>query len=1351
MAATIELATAYITLAAETRGLSRQIGAELKASERFADSTGRNIGENLRRGIASKKPDADITALSQKVEADQKRLVAATNKAATDRAAAARKVEIAEARLWEVKNKGNATESQILAAQDRLSSARARYIEVSRRGVQQITAHNEALKSSQAVLQSATQQSASALFAPANNAVAAVRRMTTETGNAGGAFSRFGNLARSSYDVVASGATRTASVTRNAFSGVGSVASDVFRGHFSDAFNTVATGARNTSSSIAGSFRSSASNIGHSLTGAFRGTSATAEAEGHSASSRFSGGFRGIRERISGHFRGAFSGATSSAEEGGHRAGTSFGTAFKSALAGILAYVGIQQITNLTSSFVKEAGDLEQSLGAVDAVFKDSAGSIHNWAQAASTSVGISRNEYNQFASVLGSMLKNAGTPMDQLGDKTNKLITLGADLASMYGGTTADAIEAISAALRGEMDPIERYGISLNDAMLTQEGLRLGIQKTGGSFDTQQKQLIVQSLLFKQSADAQGNFYRETDTYQHKTQVLAAQWKDLSAQIGERFLPSAGAVAEWLSTQGLPLFKQFADAIAGVSKFLGETIQYWGPFAIGMAAVLVPAGLLFAALWAGTTAVSALAAAFTALGVAENFALWPVFAIVAGIAVLVGGLVAAYTNIGWFKDFVDTSFRNLQVVAGIVWQAILDAVNLFIGWWQTYAQPVIDQGIQAIQTAMMWLWQNVMIPAWQGIQVAIQWAWENVIQPIFTAINDVITHLLGPVFQWLWETIIVPAWQGIVQVVTWAWTTILQPMFQGIWAFITDILGPVFTWLWNEIIVPAWNGISTVIGFAWNNIIKPIMDAIVWVLQNIVGPVFTWLWNEIVAPAFNGIRIVIEIAWNIIRVIFDALYHIIKDVLGPVFTWLWDNIVKPTFNWISDHIGKTMGWVKDNILDPLGHWLQNDFANAWSKTVEIIGQAWDTLKKVVGTPVKWVVDTVINGALIDGYNGLNDVWSGADIPRIDTSGIPSFDVGGYTGPGGKYTPAGIVHADEFVIRKESRARFEKDNPGVLDYLNKHGHLPGFATGGRVRGYADGGKVVNPNNYFDVLGVGLDRAGKAVDDAVDWGFDRVKDAILIPVDAAANLAKEKFAGNEFAVGAVGLAQKSAHDIADFAKEKIKSLVPKFNPGAGVEQWRPTVEQALHIAGLPVTPDYINAWLSQIQSESGGDPGVTQNGYVDINTITGDLAQGLVQVIGSTFAAYRDPSLPNDRRHPLANLVAGMRYATARYGFGGQLGVIGHGHGYADGGRVTPALYDHGGIIRQGVQLIDHRRRDPDYVLTEKQWDRMYKIADNVDKSKHAGITIGTVQGYTAEEVAREIERRRRQEEALAYG
>ena len=310
--------------------------------------------------------------------------------------------------------------------------------------------------------------------------------------------------------------------------------------------------------------------------------------------------------------------------------------------------------------------------------------------------------------------------------------------------------------------------------------------------------------------------------------------------------------------------------------------------------------------------------------------------------------------------------------------------------------------------------------------------------------------------------------------------------------------------------------------------------------------------------------------------------------------------------------------------------------------------------------------------------------------------------------------------------------------------MNRTGRLPGFANGGRV---------VDPNNPLDALSVGWQQTGeavgKAIDDGVDWAFDRVKDAILIPVDTASNIAKDHFKGNDFVVGAVGMAQKSAHDVADFAKEKIKSFVPKFNPGAGVEQWRPTVEQALKIANLPVTPEYINAWLSQIQSESGGDPGVTQNGYVDVNTISGDLAQGLVQVIGATFAAFRDPSLPNDRRHPLANLVAGMRYATARYGYGGQLGVIGHGHGYADGGRVIPTLYDRGGLITEGVQLIDHRRATPDYVLTSEQWEAMYNIADHSSRTR-GGITIGEVHGYTADEVAEAIEKRRRREERLNY-
>ncbi|MDI3489557.1 MAG: hypothetical protein PWP11_834 [Thauera sp.] len=66
------------------------------------------------------------------------------------------------------------------------------------------------------------------------------------------------------------------------------------------------------------------------------------------------------------------------------------------------------------------------------------------------------------------------------------------------------------------------------------------------------------------------------------------------------------------------------------------------------------------------------------------------------------------------------------------------------------------------------------------------------------------------------------------------------------------------------------------------------------------------------------------------------------------------------------------------------------------------------------------------------------------------------FSAGGYTGPGGKYQPAGIVHKGEFVTRQEVT-----NQPGALAFLeafNRRGMAAIFGW----RGYADGGLVGLP-------------------------------------------------------------------------------------------------------------------------------------------------------------------------------------------------------------------------------------------------------------------------------------------------
>lgn len=158
-----------------------------------------------------------------------------------------------------------------------------------------------------------------------------------------------------------------------------------------------------------------------------------------------------------------------------------------------------------------------------------------------------------------------------------------------------------------------------------------------------------------------------------------------------------------------------------------------------------------------------------------------------------------------------------------------------------------------------------------------------------------------------------------------------------------------------------------------------------------------------------------------------------------------------------------------------------------------------------------------------------------------------------------------------------------------------------------------------------------------------------------------------------------------------------------NPGgSGVARWRPYVKKALGKLGLSTSEAMVAKVLRQINTESGGNPHAIQ-GVHDINSITGNLARGLMQVIPPTFKAYALPGHTNIM-NGYDNILAGLNYAKHRYG--PNLSALGHGHGYANGGLIANhGMYEVAeGNLPEMVIPLDLSKRSRAYQLMQRSLD-----------------------------------------------
>ena len=201
------------------------------------------------------------------------------------------------------------------------------------------------------------------------------------------------------------------------------------------------------------------------------------------------------------------------------------------------------------------ASDQQQAFGALDSVYGPAAASVKAFANTAATAVGLSKTAYANASAAMGASLKSLGFDQGKAAEASSKMISLGADLAATFGGTAADAVDALGATLRGEYDSSEKYGLGLSAATVQAELAARGQDKLTGTALAAAKAQATLDIATKNAAGSMGQFAREAGTAAGSQEIANAKFEDAKAALGEKLLPVMAAltgklaeVADWIS-----------------------------------------------------------------------------------------------------------------------------------------------------------------------------------------------------------------------------------------------------------------------------------------------------------------------------------------------------------------------------------------------------------------------------------------------------------------------------------------------------------------------------------------------------------------------------------------------------------------------------------------------------------------------------------------------------------------------------------------------------------------------------------------------------------------------------------
>lgn len=209
------------------------------------------------------------------------------------------------------------------------------------------------------------------------------------------------------------------------------------------------------------------------------------------------------------------------------------------------------------------ASDLIEVQNVVDVTFGKMSENVNEFAKNSLESFGLSELSAKKYTSTMGAMLKSSGFGTKAAANMSIEMAKLTADMASFYNLDTDTAFNKIRAGISGETEPLKQLGINMNVANLEAFALSQGIKKAYNQMSQSEQVMLRYNYLLKTSADSQGDFARNSQTWANQTKILTEKWKEFMSLIGKALMEILLPTVKFLN--------KALDVLIGITKEIGK------------------------------------------------------------------------------------------------------------------------------------------------------------------------------------------------------------------------------------------------------------------------------------------------------------------------------------------------------------------------------------------------------------------------------------------------------------------------------------------------------------------------------------------------------------------------------------------------------------------------------------------------------------------------------------------------------------------------------------------------------------------------------------------------------------